>query len=62
VDTYVWRPKPILHVWMAGLASALVLFFAVLSFVPFAFRGAVQKLLMFGIVVWFVFGAAAMRY
>jgi hypothetical protein len=65
VDTYAWRALSMSHgIWigMAGLAGALVLLFAVLSFTPVAFKGAVQKLLMFGIVAWFVFVAGAMPY
>lgn len=65
VDTYAWRPQQSLHGvwnWIAGLSGALVVLFAVLSFVSPAFKGAVQKLLMLGIVVWFVSVAATMRY
>ena len=64
VDTYTWRALPFLHGlwdWMAGLAGALVVLFAILSFVPSTFKGAVQKLLMFGIVAWFLSVAVAMR-
>jgi hypothetical protein len=43
---------------MAGLSGALVVMFIALSFVPLTLKGAVQKLLMFGIVVWFVAVAA----
>ena len=65
VDTYAWRAQQSLHGvwnWMAGLSGALVVLFAILSFVTPAFKGAVQKLLMFGIVVWFVAVAVTMRY
>jgi len=62
VDTYVWRAESILHGLMAGVAGALVVLFVVLSIVPLAFKGVAQKVLMLGIVVWFVAAAAMMRY
>jgi hypothetical protein len=65
VDTYAWRAQQSLHGvwnWMAGLSGALVVLFVVLSLVSAGFKGAVQKLLMLGIVVWFVAASAVMRY
>jgi len=62
VDTYVWRAEPVLHALMAGVAGALVVLFVVLSIVPLGFKGVAQKVLMLGIVVWFVTAAAMMRY
>jgi hypothetical protein len=64
LDTYAWRAQPFPHGlwnWMAGLAGALVALFTVLSFVPLTLKGAVQKLLMLGIVAWFLSVAVAMR-
>jgi hypothetical protein len=65
VDTYAWRAQQSLHGvwnWMAGLSGALVTLFVILSFVSAGFKGAVQKLLLLGIAVWFVAAAATMRY
>jgi hypothetical protein len=65
LDTYAWRAQLVLHAvgnWIAGLAGTLIVLFVVLSFVSSAFKGAVQKMLMLGIVVWFISVAAAMRY
>lgn len=65
VDTYAWREQALLHGswnWTVGLAGALVVLFVLQSFVSPAFKGAIQKLLIFGIVVWFVAVATMMRY
>jgi len=62
VDTYMWRAEPVLNGLMDGVAGALVVLFVVLSIVPLAFKGVAQKVLMLGIVVWFVAAAAMMRY
>ena len=62
VDTFAWRAQSFPHWiwnWMAGLAGALVVLFVVVSMGPLAFKGAVQKLLMFGIAVWLASVAAA---
>jgi hypothetical protein len=64
IQTWLWREQEFLKTaWplIACLAMALIVLFVLLSFAPPRFKGAVQKLLILGVMAWFSFVALLMQ-